>query len=110
MGGGSMIISAGTEEIGDGGIFFLCPLNVKIPPGWVWTVDDWWGESGRDFSQFFIRTCSASSSAVHSILKDFLLPGCSVPPSTIVSVVLLYLAISLHPVELLPLYLQPPSD
>ena len=47
---------------------------------------------------------------MHSMLKELLFPGSSVPPSTVVSVVLLYLAIILHPVELLPFYLQPPSD
>ena len=54
--------------------------------------------------------CSASSRAMHSMLKEHLLPGCNVPPSLVVSVVLLYLAIILHPVDELPLYLQPPSD
>ena len=62
------------------------------------------------FSQIFTNTCKGSPRAVHSILKEHLLPWCNVPPSIVVSVVLLCLAIILHPVDELPLYLQPPSD
>ena len=66
-----------------------------------------WEGTEMAFSQIFTNTCKASSRAIHSILKEHMLPGCNVPPSIVVSVVLLYLAIILHLVDELPLYLQP---
>ena len=73
--------------------------------------DDWGTAIEIAFSQKLTIAVNASSRAAHSILKEHMSVGCNVPPSIVVSVVLLlYLAIILHPVDELPWYLQPPSD
>ena len=65
----------------------------------------------RGFSHTFIKMSKASFKAMRSIVKELLSPGCRPPPSAIVfTSSSSLLAIILHPVELQPLNLHPPSD